>query len=83
MIERTQGNWMSTEPIDMLGRAFQLGDTYAKATTCGRAVNLELCTVTRLEDGKVYGAGSKVAIRFPGRCLIVNEVMPDVSSTPA
>lgn len=69
---------MSTAPEDMLGRPFTLGDSYVKACTSGRAVNLELCTITRVEDGKIYGAGSKVAIRFPSRCLIVNEVV-DVS----
>jgi hypothetical protein len=70
---RTQGDWMSTEAVDMIGRPFKLGDSYVKACTSGRAVNLELCTITRVENGKIYGAGSKVAIRYPSRCLIVNE----------
>ena len=70
---RLQGNWVNTLPVDMLGREFKLGDSYVKACTFGRAVNLELCTITRVEDGKVYGAGSKVYIRFPSRCMIVNE----------
>lgn len=76
--ERTRGNWMSKSPTDMLGRLFALGDKYVKACTSGRAVNLEICTVTRIENGKIYGNGSKVGINFPGRCLIVNEVFADL-----
>ena len=71
---RQSGNWMSTAPKDMLGREFKVGDKAARAKTSGRAVNIEVVDITRVEDDKVYCAGSKVAVNFPGRLLIVNAV---------
>ena len=76
MMERDRGRWMATEAKDMRGREFVLGDKYAKACTSGRAVNLEICTVTLIENGKIYANGSKVALNFPGRCLIVTGLFP-------
>lgn len=68
---RQSGNWGGTAPVDMRGVAFKVGDRVAKAIKSGYAVNLELATVSRLDGGKVYLSGSKVPVRFPGRCLIV------------
>jgi hypothetical protein len=75
---RERGKWMETEAKDMRGRDFKMGDKFAKACTSGRAVNLEICTITRIDDnGKIYANGSKVPINFPGRCLIVNEIFTE------
>ena len=68
-----KGNWMGKLAIDMLGIPFQLGDLYVKATTSGRATNLEITTVTKLINGRVYGGGSKIPVMYPERCLIINE----------
>lgn len=78
MIRRLEGNWMSTKLKDMLGKTFAVSDKVAKACTSGRAVNLEIGEVTRIEDDKMYLDGSKVAIRFPGRLLIVTKVFDNV-----
>lgn len=77
MNNRPTGDWMSVAPKDMLGREFALGDIYVKACTSGRAVNIQLCKVTRIENGKIYGDESKVAINYPGRCLIVTGIVRD------
>lgn len=78
MIRRLEGKWMATELKDMLGKPFVVGDKVAKACTSGRAVNLEIGEVTRIEAGRMYMDGSKVAIRFPGRLLIVTKVCDHV-----
>jgi hypothetical protein len=65
---------MDTDPRDMLGKELAVGDRVAKAATSGRAVNLSIGNVTRVENGKVYLDNSKVAINYPGRLLIINEV---------
>ena len=51
---------------------------------------LEVVPVTRVENGKVYLSGSKVAINFPGRLLIVTpppaekyvKIMPEIMANP-
>ena len=74
MVSRTTGNWMSVKLKDMRGKSFAIGDKVAKACTSGRAVNLEIGEGTRIEEGKMYLDGSKVAIRFPGRLLIITKL---------
>lgn len=75
MDRRIEGKWMATDLVDMQGRSFAIGDKCAKAATSGRAVNLNICTVTRIENGKLYLDNSKVAINYPGRLLIVTEII--------
>jgi len=59
---------------DKLGFAFNEGCKVARAVSRGRSsVDLDICTVTRIEDGKVYLDNSKVAIRYPGRLLIIEQ----------
>lgn len=74
MDERIYGVWMDTDLVDMLGREFVVGDKVVKAATSGRAVNLLIGTVTRIENGKMYLDNSKVPINFPGRLLIVTKL---------
>lgn len=68
---REYGRWCDTGLKDMRGEVFQVGDEVAKAVSGGRAVNLSICVVTRIEDGKMYLNGSHVAVHYPGRLLIV------------
>lgn len=59
---------------DKLGFAFNEGCKVARAVSRGRSsVDLEICTVTRIEDGKLYLDNSKVAIKFPNRLLIIDQ----------
>lgn len=71
---RQTGNWLASSLKDMRGQSFVVGDKVVKAYTSGRAVNLSICTVTRIEAGRMYLDGSKVAINFPGRLLIVTKI---------
>lgn len=68
------GNWMSNELKDLRNQEFIVGDNVVKAVSSGRAVNIEIATVTRIENGKMYLDNSKVAINFPGRLLIVTKL---------
>lgn len=56
--------------FDKLGRSINLNDKVVRASAYGG--NIEICTVTRVEDGKCYLDNSKVAINFPRRLLVVN-----------
>ncbi len=69
-----QGDWMSTDLKDMRGQEFKVGDKIVRAMTSGRAVNLELCEVSSIDGGKIYLDGSKRAMNFPGRMLIVTSL---------
>jgi hypothetical protein len=73
---RISANWMSTKPNDMRDIAFVVGDRFVKSVQSGRSSSIQICTVTRVEDGKVYADNSPRAINYPGRCLIVNEQFP-------
>ena len=67
---------MSTDAVDMFGKEIAVGDRVARACTSGRAVNLEICAVTRAENGKIYLDNSKVAVNYPGRLLVINALFP-------
>lgn len=73
--DRVVGRWGGTDLADMLGRKFYVGDKVAKACQSSRAVNISICEVSKIEDGKLYLNESKVAVVYPGRLLIVNEVV--------
>jgi hypothetical protein len=55
---------------DMKGFAFHIGCKIVRAVGDGR---LSICTVTRIEDGKIYLDNSKIAIRYPKRLLIIEQ----------
>lgn len=74
--DRKFGSWMSEKLMDMYGRELIVGDKVAKAATSGRAVNISICEVTRIENGKLYLDNSKVPVVYPGRLLIVNDSIP-------
>lgn len=56
---------------DMKGFTFNVGDQVARAVLWGKSPKLDICQVTRIEDGKLYLDDSKQAMRFPERLLIV------------
>lgn len=71
---RVAGNWMQTNPVDLVGREIKIGDRVARAYTSGYASNIEIVSVTRIEAEKVYLDNSKRAINFPGRLLVVTDL---------
>ena len=58
---------------DMKGFAFNEGCKVARATLWGKSPKLDICTVTKIKDGKLYLDDSKQAIRFPERLLIIEQ----------
>ena len=54
------------------GIKFKVGQKVLRPVVYGRSPELEVCEVTRVEDGKVYLDGSKVALRILGRIWILN-----------
>ena len=58
---------------DMKGYAFNEGCKVARATLWGKSPKLDICTVTKIKDGKLYLDDSKQAIRFPERLLIIEQ----------
>lgn len=58
---------------DMKGYAFNEGCVVARAVMWGKSPMIELCTVTKIKDNKLYLDHSKQHIRFPERLLIVEQ----------
>lgn len=66
----------STELKDKLGRKFNIGDKVVRAQKFGsRGVDIRVSEVTDLLEGKMYLDGSKIAIVYPGRLLIVTAIV--------
>lgn len=59
-----------TCPVDKKGFAFHVGCKIVRAISEGM---LDICTVTRIEDDKIYLDNSKVPIRYPRRLLIIEQ----------
>jgi hypothetical protein len=55
---------------DMKGFTFHVGCKIVRAVGDGM---LSICTVTRIDDGKIYLDNSKIAIRYPKRLLIIEQ----------
>ena len=58
---------------DMKGFAFNEGCKVARAVLWGKSPVLDICTVTKIKDGKIYLDNSKQAMRFPERLLIIEQ----------
>lgn len=58
---------------DMKGFAFNEGCKVARAVLWGKSPKLDICTVTKIKDGKLYLDDSKQAMRFPERLLIIEQ----------
>ena len=72
LMDRERPDWdrfMSEEHKDFFGAEIKLGDRLLKPQVEGRSAVLVRCTVTRIENGKIYLDNSKVAIQYPGRCV--------------
>lgn len=61
-------------PVDKLKRPLKAGQMVAKASCppWARSGILDIHEVTRIEDGRVYLDGSKTALLYPSRVLIVD-----------
>jgi hypothetical protein len=60
-------------PSDMLGNELKIGDRVARAVGNG-SPHIEIRTVTKIKDGKVYLNESHVALHYPGLLLVVNKL---------
>lgn len=62
-----------TVAADVRGKIFCVGQTVGKAVSLNRGGScaVTICEVTRIDDGKVYLDGSKVAVKFPERLAII------------
>lgn len=58
---------------DMMGFAFHEGCKVARPVLWGKSPMIEICTVTKIKDGKMYLNDSKQAMKFPDRLLIVEQ----------
>jgi hypothetical protein len=58
---------------DMKGFAFNEGCKVARAVLWGKSPMLDICTVTKIKDDKIYLDDSKQAMRFPERLLIIEQ----------
>lgn len=63
---------MST-PKDMKGFAFNVGCKVARAMVVGQSPKIHISEVTRIENEKIYLDGSKIAIKYPHRLLIIEQ----------
>jgi len=58
---------------DKLGYAFSEGCKVARAVLSGKSPLIQICTVTRIENGKLYLDDSKHPIKIPDRLLIIEQ----------
>ena len=58
---------------DMYGYEFNVGCKVARAVVSGRSPFISICTVTRIEDNRLYLDDSPKAINFPNRLLIIEQ----------
>ena len=58
---------------DLKGFAFNEGCKVARAVFWGKSPMIEICTVTKIKDGKLYLDDSKQPMKFPERLLIVEQ----------
>lgn len=56
--------------VDKRGNCFHEGCVIVRGIGDG---HLEICKVTRIEDGKLYLNNSKVPIRYPKRLVIIEQ----------
>lgn len=64
----------SSELLDLRKQPFTVGDMVIRAESVRSSGYLRLSVVTKIDNGKMYLDDSKVAIRFPGRLLIVTKL---------
>jgi hypothetical protein len=64
--------FMSDDLIDFLGNRIEVGDIMLKPDRFGSSPVLVRCKVTSIKDNKVYLDYSKIAIKFPSRCVKIS-----------
>lgn len=57
----------------MKGFDFQEGCEVARAIMSGKSPLITICTVTKIENGKMYLDHSKQAMKYPNRLLIIEQ----------
>jgi hypothetical protein len=67
----------SDKLVDTLGKPLNVGDKVVRGVSFGRSSGFEFTTIREIKNGKVYLAGSKVALNYPSRLLIVNDLFPE------
>ena len=60
---------------DMKGFAFNEGCKVARAVLWGKSPIIEICTVTKIKEGKLYLDDSKQPMKIPDRLLIIEQDM--------
>jgi hypothetical protein len=58
---------------DMKGFAFNEGCKVARAVLWGKSPIIEICTVTKIKEGKLYLDDSKQPMKIPDRLLIIEQ----------
>jgi hypothetical protein len=58
---------------DMKGFAFNEGCKVARAVLWGKSPTIEICTVTKIKEGKLYLDDSKQPMKIPERLLIIEQ----------
>lgn len=58
---------------DMKGFAFNEGCKVARAVLWGKSPIIEICTVTKIKEGKLYLDDSKQPMKIPERLLIIEQ----------
>lgn len=64
---------MTEQIVDMLGNAFTIGCKVARPTLSGNTPIINICTVTKIENGIMYLDNSAQFIRMPKRLLIIEQ----------
>lgn len=64
----------SKEIKDFFGNEIKVGDRLAKPTVyySSSSPMIIMCTVTSIQDGKIYLDESKIPIQFPSRCINIS-----------
>lgn len=58
---------------DMLGFPFTEGCKVARAVLYGKSPMIDICVVTRIENGRLYLDNSKAPMKIPDRLLIIEQ----------
>lgn len=59
------------EPHDVVGQAICEGSTVVRAVIRGNSPAMEVCTVTKVENGKVYLDNSPRAVIYTDRLCVI------------
>lgn len=60
-------------PKDLQGTEFKVGQRVARAATIGNSPTVKVCKVTDINGPCVYLDGSRQAVKYPNRLLILKD----------